>query len=180
MQIKNLLSVKKRSTKNKNNGFTLIEILVVIGVLATLLTITLVAINPTKILNRSKLAQKESDVNTILNALYQYKTDHGGNLPPGVNTPTISLITNYPSFDGVDICNDLVPEYIAKLPIDPSLREGGTLHGDFPDNSFDCSGNYFTGYLIIISTSGRIIVLSYLSLLDGTAPTSQDIPIAIR
>ena len=48
------------NTKNNEKGFTLIEVLVVIGILAVLLAIVIIAINPAKNFDRCVVYQRRS------------------------------------------------------------------------------------------------------------------------
>jgi prepilin-type N-terminal cleavage/methylation domain-containing protein len=103
-------------------GFTLIELLLVIGIIAILASIVIVAINPTKQLGDARNAQRRSDVNTILNAVYQYAIDHNGTLPTGITTVTKHICATGAgtTCDTSGISLDvLTGSYIVKLPHDP-------------------------------------------------------------
>lgn len=58
-------------------GFSLIEILVVVALIIILAAITIIAINPAKNFRDTRNAQRASDVNAILNAVTQYTSDGG-------------------------------------------------------------------------------------------------------
>ncbi|MBI4091691.1 MAG: type II secretion system protein [Candidatus Levybacteria bacterium] len=128
-------------------GFTLIELLVVIGILAVLLAITLIAINPARQFSQANNTKRSSDVNAILNAVGQYAADNQGNLTALGITATASAIAD----TGVAICDDLVPQYIAALPVDPLTNNGTSIT--------NCAAAYTTGYTISQSaTDNRITV----------------------
>lgn len=76
--------------KTFKKGFTLIELLLVIGIIAILAAIVIVAINPTRQLGQARNAQRNSDVNTLLNAIWQFAIDNSGDMPTDTsNTSTI-------------------------------------------------------------------------------------------
>ena len=109
-------------------GFTLIELLLVIGIIAILAAIVIVAINPTKQLGDARNAQRRSDVNTILNAAYQYAIDHNGTLPSGIPTGTAReiCVTDAAScVNGVDL-DVLTGSYLVRIPADPQATGTGT------------------------------------------------------
>ena len=142
------------SIMNTRRGFTLIELLLVIGIIAILASIVIVAINPTKQLADARNAQRRSDVNTVLNAVYQYAIDNNGSLPTCIDTTGKGVCTggsdctSYaggtggPS-TGCDL-DTLTGSYLVNLPTDPS----GT-----PDGS-----TAYTGYDIVRDANRRVTV----------------------
>jgi prepilin-type N-terminal cleavage/methylation domain-containing protein len=130
------------SIKGKNlKGFTLIEILVVVALIAILAAITIIAINPQQNFADTRNTQRSSDVTQILNAVTQYTSRQGnqlsdvGAVPPCTGTGNQTIGTG-----GIDL-SILVEEYIVAVPEDP-------LVGTPAD----------TGYRICRTTGGRVQV----------------------
>ncbi len=132
----------------KNKGFTLIEILVVIGIIAILAGIVLIAINPARQFAQSRNTQRTANVNAILNAIGQYIADNKGELPTGIPTGDYPDDAEEISDADADLCAQLVPTYLPSFPVDPE-------NGD-PVIKDDCDG-YDTGYEVV-NTDGRITV----------------------
>ncbi len=134
-------------------GFTLIEILVVIGILAVLLAIVLIAINPQQQFKQANDTQRRSDVNAILNAIGSYAAQNKGQLPAGIT----GTATQIGSESGeVNLCSALVPTYIADLPLDPVSTYGI----ETPAGSIctDSGATYETGYTVKSAAGNRVTV----------------------
>lgn len=99
-------------------GFTLIELLVVIGILAVLLAITLIAINPARQFSQANNTQRSSDVNAILNAVWQYGVENNGDLA-GLGLPVAPAAPGVISTAGINLCPNIAPTFIAQIPVDP-------------------------------------------------------------
>lgn len=113
-------------------GFTLIELLLVIGIIAILAAIVIVAINPTKQLGDARDAQRRSDVNTILNAVYQYSIDNQGNVPSTIPTAAAGQICKSAATcgtSGIGIDLDILAltgTYLVGIPVDPRVPTTST------------------------------------------------------
>ncbi|MFZ2205081.1 MAG: prepilin-type N-terminal cleavage/methylation domain-containing protein [Minisyncoccia bacterium] len=60
--------------KNKNRGFTLLELLIVIAIIAILSVALVLVLNPAETLKKARDAQRISDLNTIKTAIGLYMT----------------------------------------------------------------------------------------------------------
>lgn len=130
---------------NKNKGFTLIEILIVIGLIAILATIVLIAINPSRQFAQARDSQRTSNVTAILNAIGQRIADNKGIfagvfagvtcpvLPAaGVTAITLNIHNDSSAITGTEVglggC--IVPTYMSALPSDPQAPAGTDTHYD--------------------------------------------------
>ena len=144
------------------SGFTLIELLLVIGIIAILASIVIVAINPTKQMGDARNAQRRSDVNTILNAVYQYAIDNNGTMPGCLATTSGGPICVQGSgctgvTGGCDL-DALTTAYIVDLPVDPSGATGND-----------------TNYAVSI-TGGRVTVSAPEAEQDQTISVTSGAP----
>ncbi len=133
------------TVNRKSKGFTLIELLVVIGILTVLLAIVLIAINPLRQFQQARDTQRRADLNAILNAVHQFAAGNRGQFPPEVSTGTPEVIGSN-TLTQANICSDIVPTYIAAIPVDPQ------------DGSYTNCTTYDTNDYSIVQNGGRITV----------------------
>jgi prepilin-type N-terminal cleavage/methylation domain-containing protein len=148
------------SKKNvSKSGFTLLEILLVVGIIAILAGIVILAINPTKQLGDTRNAQRRSDVLTIMNAVYQYALDNQGNLPTDLDATKSDEPCAADNGDDAivlaadDQLNVASSTYLTNIPTDPT-----DTNNDAADSE----------YYVIRRTSGRITVCAPNSVGEGS------------
>lgn len=116
--------------KKRAAGFTLLEVLLVVAIIAILAGIVILALNPTKQLGDARNSQRRADVNTILNAVYQYAIDTNGSLPAAITTGTACGVATQEICKSGGTCTGLTDldttlvgataKYLVSMPIDPS------------------------------------------------------------
>lgn len=162
-----------RRSYSSARGFTLIEILVVIGMISILAGAVLVAVNPLRQFAQARNAKRVTDVSAILNAISNRIADNGGVYQLASSTPICGpdilqlphtmTMGNAGGTDTVDVRQCLVPNYIPEMPIDPTIGMNGCT-------TDSCAGNsYSSGYTVSITDSHRITVCAPESVTDGMA-----------
>jgi prepilin-type N-terminal cleavage/methylation domain-containing protein len=107
--------------KNNKKGFTLIEFLIVIGIMVLLSAILVISISPGQQMQKARDNKREAHISAIYLALIEYKSKEG-DYPACVGTT---------ESDASSCSGDLNPDYIFETPEDPDS---------------DCE--YTTGYFI--------------------------------
>ena len=130
---------------SQNQGFTLLEILLVVAAIAILAGIVIIAINPGKQLADTKNAQRQININTILNAVYQYAIDNIGQLPANITTAPKEICRSGQVCLASQADLSVLTangKYIVSIPTDP------------------IASNTVTGYFISKDVNGRVTVSS--------------------
>lgn len=104
--------------RNLQKGFTLIEVLVVIGILGILATVALVAINPAEAQKKARDTQRLKDMSTLQSIIEEYLSDNPGSTitkkSSGTGTNKACAATGWL---GINLC-----PYVTVVPTDPASR----------------------------------------------------------
>lgn len=127
----------------KEKGFTLLEVLLVVALLGILAGIVILAINPSKQIADTNNAQRRVDVNTILNAVYQYAIDNNGTIPSSITSTATDICVTGGDCTGIIDLSVLTTnsEYLVSIPTDPTGSDANSA-----------------GYQISTTTGNRIVV----------------------
>jgi len=138
--------------QKKSSGFTLIEILVVIGLIAILATIVIIAINPSRQFAQGRNNQRLANVNALLNAIGQRVAENKGVFAGSVASSTCPTLTSSSTLiasGGAGDISCLVPTYLpTALPFDPSAA----------GSQWANQTSYNTGYFVSVDANGRYTI----------------------
>jgi len=141
-------------------GFTLIEVLLVIGVIAILAGIVIVAVNPRANFRNAYDAKRNSEANQIEKAIYanlidQWELAGGGSIPEGVESAKDICKEGLPATECADIngvpLDALPPDYLAQIPRDAVLTPTSPC----------------TGYKVFKEAERPHVFAAYLGYLPG-------------
>ena len=165
--------MKKLSFKK---GFTLIEILIVIGIIAILAAIVIVAINPARQFAQARNSQRTSNVNAILNAVGQRIADNKGLCrsstdlvcTAAMDVPVVkSTITDSGAANTVNLRPCIVTTYMPEITVDPAT---GTPCADSA-----CAAGYNTSYTIQKDATTQRITVCAPKAAESAIPSSVEI-----
>lgn len=135
----------------QQKGFTLMEILLVIGLLAVLAVVVFVALDPAKRFQDTRNARRTTDIQNILSAVHTYVNDSKGTFPAAITSTEQQIGTGATGSCAISTggcstaanCVDLstaLASYLKSIPTDPN---GDDAH---------------TGYSIVRDTNNMVTV----------------------
>jgi len=134
-------------------GFTLLELLIVIGILAILSTTIVLVINPAQLLKKARDSQRISDLSTLKTAIAYYITETAS---PIIGTSTLSYsdVTGNTCFGTTSTATSTVTSGSGWVPIKFDDMTGGSPIGSLPrDPAASIStGNHYYAYGVLSQT----------------------------
>jgi prepilin-type N-terminal cleavage/methylation domain-containing protein len=133
-------------------GFTLIELIIVIAVIALLAAAVFVAVDPAQRIGEARDSQRWSDVTAVADGIMKYIADNNGTFPTSTATFTagtnyLIVINGYEANDlsgftcsngttvdgsnGVDLGTNLVSTYLATIPVDPGGSQDSGVNSHY-------------------------------------------------
>ncbi|KPJ57110.1 hypothetical protein AMJ49_02305 [Parcubacteria bacterium DG_74_2] len=137
-------------------GFTLLELLIVIGILVILIGAFVVAINPARQFAKTNNARRWSDIASLLSAISQNIIDNRG-IWVCIDYPKITTSTDghFINNTEADICDCLVPKYLPALPQDPGVGEPLTTCPPIYDTRYKLYQNTITNRITIWASDAQ-------------------------
>jgi len=115
------MSIYKKINKN---GFTIIELIVVVAIIAVLASIVIFNVNG--YINKAKDAKRVGDLKQIQKALELYKMDHGGYPNTGGPPNWRSECAAWGSLAPNDVIPGITSSYLGSFPSDPSMDKANS------------------------------------------------------
>lgn len=158
-----IVKEKEEEKKQRHKGFSLIELIVVAGIIALLSTFVIISVSKARVAVRD--AQRTDSARTVALALEQYYTKH--NQYPAEIIPG----TPFTDVDGV--------VYMASVPSNPTPRtDGDCLDAEYNYESFNNGSDYMFTFCLADDTGSLAPGINYYhnssALPCGTTITDRD------
>lgn len=144
-------------------GFTLIEMLITITIVAVLAGVILVSINPNEFLAKGRDTERKSHLVTILNAVGGRIADNKGVFETGCAAGVIPATTTKMAMGGgnYDIGPCLVATYLPSMPFDPKATGAHWTSTTNYDTGYTIMKNATTGRITVSAPTAELEVISY-------------------
>lgn len=148
--------------KKTLRGFTLVELLVVIGILAVLTAIVLVAVNPGRQFMQARDTQRRADVNTISTAIVAFMSDPNNTADKslsgmGITADCVIGPAHAIGTAGLDLGAIVAPVYVAALPVDPT-------NGDATNTLYTVCVNDATSNRFTVAATSEMVPATPISV----------------
>lgn len=131
-------------------GITLVELILTLGIMAFVMTLSFLWFNPSGQLMNARNNQRTSHLNAILTGIQENKADNRNAWSCGLGAipTTTTRMASTPGNYNIGPC--LVPNFMPNLPNDPAAQGA----------HFTSISDYDTGYSIMQDASSGIITLT--------------------
>ena len=135
-------------------GFTLLEVIVSIGIVVLVTALGAIFLNPAGQLAKGRNSQRWANVNSLLNAVGQNTADNKGSFNcttvPTSTTKMASSSGNY------NIASCLVSSYLSSLPYDPTASGAKYKSVTDYDTGYTIARNATTGRMTFVAASAEL------------------------
>lgn len=171
----------------KTRGFTLLEILLVVGIISLLAGIVIVAINPGRQLAQTRNVERRSDLKQLNSAIIQFYIDNSYYPASTSLLTTLTEICDTGTATSSTSCGslinltELVPTYITAIPVDPQGPEI-TFLNKIINTVYAATGG--TGYYLGKDSTNKIILVAdraelgaVIAIGTTTVATGGEVPV---
>jgi len=130
--------------------------LVVIGIIAILAGVVIVALNPARQFAQARNTQRWSNVNAILNAVGQRMADNRGIFQTGCAAGVVPTVATRIATSTYDVGPCLVPTYLPILPYDPSAAGASYVSTSSYNTEYWISRDATTGRVTVFASSAEL------------------------